>query len=179
MIIDVIFFVVVVVAFIKGLSRGLIVGVFSLLAFIIGLAAATKLSVVVADYLKDTVNVSSKWLPVISFVLVFLVVALLVRWVAKLIQASVEFAMLGWVNRLGGALFFIALYAIIFSVFLFFAVHIKLLSQKTIDDSVCYPVVARLGPSVIDAIGKIVPAFRNMFGELQDFFGNLARKVPA
>ena len=52
MIIDIAFAIVMILAIFKGFSKGFIVGIFSLLAFIIGLAAALKLSVVVANYLR-------------------------------------------------------------------------------------------------------------------------------
>jgi uncharacterized protein YqeY len=72
MIIDILVLIFLVMAVIKGLRRGLIVAVFSIFAFIAGIAAAMKLSVVVAGYLKDSVNISAKWLPFISFAVVFI-----------------------------------------------------------------------------------------------------------
>src|SRR5262245_14480231 len=102
MILDIILIVILILAIIRGFRRGLIVALFSVIAFIIGLAAAMKLSVVVAGYVGRAVNISDKWLPIISFAIVFFVVVLLVRWGAALIQKSVEFAMLGWANKLGG-----------------------------------------------------------------------------
>ena len=68
MLIDFIFAALMVIACIKGYQRGLILAVFSIVAFIIGLAAALKLSTVVADWMKDSISVSAKWLPFISFV---------------------------------------------------------------------------------------------------------------
>ena len=73
MIIDIIVAVILILAIIKGYRQGLIVAFFSLIAFIVGLAAALKLSVVVAGYIGKAVNVSDKWLPIISFAVVFLV----------------------------------------------------------------------------------------------------------
>ena len=62
MIIDIIVAVILILAIIKGYRQGLIVAFFSLIAFIVGLAAALKLSVVVAGYIGKAVNVSDKWL---------------------------------------------------------------------------------------------------------------------
>ena len=74
MIIDFIFAVLIVLAVIKGFQKGLIVAVFSLLAFIVGLAAAMKLSAVVAGYLGQSIKVSEQWLPGIAFFIVFIIV---------------------------------------------------------------------------------------------------------
>ena len=64
MIIDIVLLILTIGAIVKGLQRGLVVAVFSLIAWIVGLAAAMKLSAVVADRLKDSVNLSARWLPI-------------------------------------------------------------------------------------------------------------------
>ena len=56
MLLDIIFAALIVFAVLKGYQRGLIIGLFSLVAVIIGLAAAMKLSVVMADYLGKAVT---------------------------------------------------------------------------------------------------------------------------
>ena len=89
MVLDIIFVVILILAIIKGLRRGLIVGIFSFLAIIIGLAAAIKLSAVVAGYLGDATSISQRWLPIISFAVVFIIVILLVRLGAAAIQRNV------------------------------------------------------------------------------------------
>ena len=104
MILDIIVAMILILALIKGYRQGLIVALFSVISFIFGLAAALKLSVVVADYIGNSVKISDKWLPIISFGVVFLIVVLLVRLGAKFIQKSVELAMLGWLNKIGGIL---------------------------------------------------------------------------
>lgn len=178
MMIDIVFILVLIAAIVKGLRRGLIVAVFSFVAFIAGIAAALKLSTVVADYLKDSVNVSARWLPVLSFILVFIVVALLVRLGANLIEKTVELALLGWVNKLGGILFYGVLYIFLYSVVLFYAQQLQLINENTIAQSVTWPWLQPMGPWVINGLGNWVPVFKDMFTELKDFFGNMAQRAP-
>lgn len=177
MIIDIAFVIVMILAVFKGISKGLILGIFSLLAFIIGLAAALKLSVVVAAYLKDNSGSFSKWLPLISFTLVFIAVILLVSLLARLIKKTIQFAMLGWLDSLGGIVLYILINTIVFSIFLFFADKLFLIQPSTIQDSNVYSYVAPWGPKVIDNLGSIIPIFKDMFTQLQDFFGRLATKT--
>lgn len=172
--IDLIVCILMVAAIVKGLRRGLIVAIFSIIAFIVGMAAAMKLSVVVAGYLKDSVNISARWWPVISFILVFVVVVLLVRLVANLIEKAVEWTMLGWVNKLGGVILYVLMYIIAFSVLLFFAEQLKLISKETIDSSVTYAVVRPWGPWAIDTFGAVIPFFKDMFTQLEQFFDRVA-----
>ena len=177
MLIDLIFAVLMVIACFKGYTRGLIIAVFSIIAFIIGLAAALKLSTVVADRMKDSVSVSAKWLPFISFVVVFFVVVLLVRWGGKLIEKSFQVIMLGWLNRIGGIIFFAALYIIIFSIFLFYAEKLQLIKPSVIQSSVTYNFVQPWGPKVIDGFGNIIPIFKDMFARLEEFFSGISNKI--
>ena len=88
MLLDLIFAAIIILALIKGYQRGLVVGLFSLVAVIIGLAAAIKLSTVVAGHIGKAVKVSDQWLPIISFALVFLIVILLIRLGAKAIEKA-------------------------------------------------------------------------------------------
>lgn len=177
MILDLLLAVVIILAVIKGFQRGLIIGVFSLVAVIIGLAAAMKLSIVVAGYVGEAVNVSDEWLPVISFALVFIAVVLLIRLGANAIERTVEIVMLGWVNRLGGILLYAAIYIVVFSVLLFYAEQVDLIRPETIEQSRTYSFIQPWGPKVIDSIGTIIPLFKGMFSDLELFFENVSKKI--
>ena len=177
MLIDIIFVIVIILAVFKGYKRGLIVGLFSLIAVIIGLAAAMKLSAVPADYIGKNVNISQQWLPVISFAVVFIIVVLLIRLGANAIERTVEVVALGWLNKLGGIFLYVAIYTIVFSVLLFYAVQIKLLKPETIHQSAIYSYVQPLGPKAINGLGAVVPIFRNLFGQLEHFFDGVAKDI--
>jgi membrane protein required for colicin V production len=177
MVIDLIFAVLLILAIFRGYQRGLIVGIFSFVAIIIGLAAAIKLSVLAAGYIDKAVKISDGWLPVIAFVVVFLVVVLLVRLGANIIQRTAEIAMLGWVNKLGGIILYAALYITVFSVLLFYADQVHLIRQQTINKSVSYSFVQPWGPKAINGFGTIIPFFKDMFSELERFFDGVSQKV--
>jgi membrane protein required for colicin V production len=176
MILDLIVVVLIALAIFKGLRRGLIVGIFSLVAIIIGLAAAIKLSSIVAGKLKDSIKVSDQWLPIISFAVVFIITLLLVHLGAKFIEKMVEAVMLGWVNRIGGAILYLAMYLIIFSVILFYAEQVNIVKEETKQKSLTYSYIQPIGPKAINGFGKVLPFFRNMFEDLQQFFGEVAER---
>jgi len=179
MIIDLIFAVLIVLALIHGYRRGLIVAVFSFIAIIVGLAAAIKLSTVVAKHLGHAVKISDRWLPVISFIVVFIVVIILIRLGAKIIQRVTETVMLGWVNRLGGIILYAAIYTTVFSILLFYAGQTKLIRSETIQASVTYPFIQPWGPKAIDALGAVIPFFKDMFTDLEQFFSGVSQKISA
>lgn len=177
MFLDIVLIIILILAIIKGYQRGLIVGIFSFVAVIIGLAAAMKLSAVVAGYIGQAIKVSDEWLPVISFAVVFIIVVLLIRLGANMIQKTVEISMLGWVNRLGGILLYVTIYAMVYSVVLFYAEQLKLVQQDAIQKSVTWSYIQPLGPKVINGFASVVPVFKDMFIELQAFFNGVAQKI--
>lgn len=179
MLLDLIYVVIVILAVLQGYRRGLVVGLFSLVAVIIGLAAAMKLSIVAGEYIGKVINISAEWLPIISFAAVFFLVVLLIRWGARAIEKAVEMAMLGWVNKIGGILFYVAIYTLVFSVILFYAEQMKLLQPETINKSVTYSFVQPWGPKAINGFGSIIPVFKDMFGDLEQFFDSVAKDISA
>lgn len=177
MFIDIIALILLVWAAFKGLRNGLIVGLFSFIAFIIGLAAALKLSAVAADYIGTNTNIGKRWLPFIAFTGVFLIVVLLVRLGAKAIEGVLRMAMLGWLNKLGGIILYVLLYFFIFSIILFYADQLHLLKKETLETSVFYPYIQPLGPKIINALGYLLPFFKNMFTELEAFFEGISQNA--
>jgi membrane protein required for colicin V production len=139
MVIDLLFLGMMAIAVFKGLRNGLIVAIFSIVGWILGLIAAFKFSDVAARYLEGTLNLSTRTLHIVSFVLVFLLVMLLINLGAKLIEKTFQLALLGWANRLGGIFFYVLLYTLIFSVMIYFAGRVKLISEETIASSRVYP----------------------------------------
>lgn len=176
MLIDVVCLLLLLWATFKGLRNGFIVGLFSFLAFIIGLAAALKLSTLAAEYIGANTTIGERWIPFIAFAAVFLIVVLLVRLGAKAIESMLRVAMLGWLNRLGGVFLYVLLYLFVFSIILFYAEQLLLIKEEAMNNSVVYPYIKPLGPKFINALGYILPFFKNMFGELEVFFEGMAQK---
>ena len=179
MLIDLVFVLLMIWAVIKGFRKGFIIAVFSLVALVVGIAAAMKCSAAVASWLSSSIHAGTRWLPVIAFLLVFVVVVLLVRLGAKAIEKMVELALLGWANRLAGILLYMVLYTIVLSVALFYAGKIHLIADKTIADSKTYPFIQPWGPKVMDGLGRIIPFFSNMFHELEAFFTKVSGRIPS
>jgi membrane protein required for colicin V production len=158
----------------KGYRRGLIVAIFSLFAIIIGLAAAVKFSVIVSVWLQNATHISKQWLPFLSFLLVMIGVIILVRWLANLLQASVEIMLMGWLNKLGGILLYMILYTAVYSIILFYGSKMGVINSSATDHSKCYPYLKNIGPETVDFIGYLLPFFKGMFQKLEAFFASFA-----
>lgn len=177
MVLDVIVLLLFIMAALKGYRLGLIAGIFSYLAFAIGLAAAMKLSAVVANRIDEILNVSDKWLPFLAFTVVFLFVVLLVKWSARFVESIFKKVMLGWLNRIGGVALFVLLYLSVFAIFLFYVNQMHLLPASATANSQTYQYLKPLGRFAVDGLGYIIPAFKDLFGQLEIFFSSVADKA--
>src|SRR5699024_8795077 len=174
MVIDILLMITFLLAIYKGWSKGVILGVFSLAALVLGLAAALKLSAETGLYFQEkTGHPSSLW-PAVAFVLIFIAVAFVVRILAKIIQKAFKLIMLGWLNRFCGILFYILAYTIIFSVLLWFIDQLGLLPYEAKANSVTYNRIAFLGPRAVHDIAGWMPWFKDIFQQLQNFFGEIS-----
>ena len=178
MLIDVIFAILVLLACFKGYRKGFIVALFSAIAIFIGIAAALKLSAVVAGEFAGNEGTSSKWLPFVSFMIVFLIVVIVVNLGARIIQKSFEMVLLGWVNRICGMILYAVLYCLLYSILLFYADKLHFLKTRTIESSIVYPYVKPLGPCIINGLGMVIPVFRDIFVQLENFFSSISNKMP-
>ena len=174
MIIDILFAIILLLAIFKGWSKGLLVGVFSLLALILGTAAALKLSGSFALYMENQIGHPSPLWPVVAFVLIFLVVAILVRLLARILEKALKLAMLGWFNRFCGVLLYVITYIIIFSIGIWLANQLYLISPTIKTTSRLYDWIAPLGPRVISYTGDMIPWFKDIFNQLETFFQTLS-----
>jgi membrane protein required for colicin V production len=161
----------------KGYSRGFITGIFSFIAIIIALAAALKLSTVVADWLHHSTNFAARWLPFLSFIIVIIGCIVSIRLIAVIVQKSVEFLMMGWINKLGGIILYGLIYTTIFSIILFYADKIHLLKQETISESKVYLFAEPVGPKIINGFAHVMPIFKDMFAELETFFDSVGKGI--
>lgn len=177
MIIDLIFLLLLIFALIKGLRKGFVGALFSFAALFIGLAAALKLSAVLANYLQKHFEHPGPWWPVLAFILVFIGVGLLMRLVSGIIERSMEAIALGWVNKLAGFVVFALLYTLLYSVVLFYAKQLDIITDSTSNSSRVYSYIQPWGQWTMDMLGKIIPSFRDLFKDMQHFFEQSGDKI--
>lgn len=175
--IDLLFLLIMIAAIIKGAIRGIVLALFSFIGWFIGLAAALKLSAVVAVYLQDHTNIDAKWLPLLSFLFVFVLVVMLVQWAGKALEGILNLTLLGWVNKLGGALLYAGMYTLIFSILLFYADKMHFINEDTLAASRVHAATAGLAPAIIEGIGALIPALKETFHQLEEFFENAGKKL--
>ena len=175
--IDIIFFIILFLAIVKGWRKGLILGLFSMISGLIGLAAAVKLSAVLATHMRADFHMTSRWLPMIAFILVFVLVILVISWAGSLVENLVKLALLEWLSKLGGILLFVIFYVSIYSIILFYGTKTPFISEHAVNESHFYSLIAPFGPTVICLITGFIPHGQDMFTDLEGFFNKIALDI--
>jgi membrane protein required for colicin V production len=156
--------------FIRGYMKGLIVAAFSVLAILLGLLCALKLSQSFASWLLANGYISSPWAQVVSYAALFIGVVLLVRMTGRILEKAVEGLLLGTVNKLLGGLLYAFLGTILWSSVLWIGDKAHIISAATIAASKTYPSLAALAPWFFEQAGKLLPFVQDTFAKLEHFF---------
>lgn len=141
----------------NGYRKGLIVEVASLAALILGVYAALYFSDVTADFLVEYFSMSTKYLSIIAFILTFLLVVITVVFVGRIVEKFVDLLLLGFLNKLTGAVFGLLKGALIISliiwIFNYFDHDQKLITQQTRTETLLFKHIEQIAPSIYNRMG--------------------------
>src|SRR5438105_4595016 len=89
----------------KGFTKGLIIELASIIALGLAIWGGIKFSDLLTEYIHEHFSWNIKYLPVISFSIIFLGILIGVYAIAKLIEKLAKAVALGFVNKLAGGIF--------------------------------------------------------------------------
>lgn len=170
MALDVTGLIIILLFFIRGYMKGLVMAIFSVVAILLGLLCALKLSHTFAAWMLEHGYLTSGWAQVISYIVLFVGVVILVRLIARVVEKVLEGMLLGTVNKLLGGLLYAFLGAVLWSSLLWVGGEAKIISAETIASSVTYPWLSRLAPWFCGVVGNLIPFLRDTFTGLETYF---------
>lgn len=143
---------------VRGLMKGFFVEVASLIALIAGIYGAIHFSYFVAELLLDNVSWDEKTINIVAFIITFIVIVLFISLAGKALTKLANFAALGFLNKLLGAVFGVLKIGLILSVLLivFDKMNntIPFVDEEHTKDSVLYEPVKSLAPLLFPTIIK-------------------------
>lgn len=149
---DIILIIPLLIAAYKGFSKGFIIEIAKLIALLVGVYGAMRFSHRVGAYLQTNLGWQSEHMGLISFAITFLLLVLIIHFIAKLLDKLADSIALGFVNNLAGSLFRVLKIGFILSVILFlinsFDKNEYLIASETKDNSILYRPVSKIAPSV-------------------------------
>lgn len=150
--IDVFIGVILLLGFYSGFKKGLVVELTSLLGLVLGIFGAYYLSKHHGLYIGQWLDWAPEYLKITTFLVSFLIVIVLVSIIGKGITRLMETVALGTINQILGGVFSVLKFALLVSFFLLLFnvinTEVNLVSQKTLDESLSYPVLNNLSETV-------------------------------
>lgn len=178
MVLDIIAITLIIIFFVRGYMKGIIVAAFSVLAIVLGIICALKLSEVLARYLFEQGWVTSGWAQIISYIILFVGVVWGVRMVAKAMESAMQAVMLGWVNKGLGGLFYAFIAIMAWSALLWLGTEMVIVTPEMIATSKTYEYTQPIAPWVADKVGYLWPMAKEVFSDLELFFDNVNEYIP-
>lgn len=136
---------------IGGLRKGLIIEVASLLGFVVGIYGALHFSDFTAGKLSSQFDIPPAYVNAVAFLLTFIVLALLVNLIGKLLSKVAKEINLGAFDKIGGFVLGILKGLLLCSllIMLLNALHLNgMIREETKCKSMIYPFVERTVPYV-------------------------------
>ncbi len=140
----------------KGITKGLIVEAATLAAFFLAIWISVHFCDWLTGIFRDHFGSTTEYLPIICFSVMFLGVLILVFFVAKMADKAVKAGGVGWLNKIGGAVFGTLKFALILSllIFIFEAIgrSYPMIQQDTKTGSLLYGPISKVAPAIIPGL---------------------------
>ncbi|KAF2514577.1 CvpA family protein [Flavobacterium foetidum] len=156
----------------KGIKNGLFVEVASFISLLLGIYIAIKFSSFMTEMISKHVSWNPVNIQITAFILTFILVVIGVYLLAKMLTGIADFAMLGWLNSLGGGFFRVLKTILILSIFIALFEKINFnntfAKKETLDNYIFYNPVKKVASFVYPSIEKWYETFKKEHAEKQE-----------
>jgi membrane protein required for colicin V production len=157
--VDIVIIIYLVLSVLSGFMQGLIRTVLSIIGMIVGILLASHFYKQLGDILTFISN--RDWANIVAFAVILLAVMGIAALLAWLLRSLIKKIMLGWIDKLGGAVFGLILGALSVSAFL--AVIVKYTDASVITNS-------KMAGFFLDKFPLVLKFLPSDFSEIQNFF---------
>jgi len=173
--IDIICIVVLIAGFIKGYRSGFIQSVFSLLGFLLGTLLALRFSYIGTLYLNRWFNIDAAYIPVLSFIIVFLAILFALIFLGRLIEGVFKISKINLVNRIAGAALWSLIGLFLLSTILWYLEKSNFIKEDLTAQSVSWQYVQPISPAVMQAAGLVIPILKDQYEHIEQ---QIEQKYP-
>ncbi len=147
-----------------GIKNGLVRQLVAFAVVFFGLKLSLKFAAPLAEWALQHIKFPEFWAKVISFILIFFVVALLLNALGRIVEKIIKISMLGWLNKLLGILMTFCLFALVISVLVYFVDSannlLEFIPKEKLEESRFYPALLQLAQDVF-------PHFKELFQQAE------------
>ncbi len=159
---DIVVAIVIMIGFYFGYSRGLIKTIFDTLSMIVAILIALRIAPYAIRFLQDIIKISPPLMFLVGIVVSFLVVILLLKFIAKKLEALLEAANVNFVNKVAGGALQAVFFAYLLSLAIWVMNNINVLSPDLKENSITYSMLEPLpekGKSIFMGLKPIFQDF--------------------
>ena len=104
-ILDAIILICLIPAIFQGLRKGFISQAISIISLIAGIWASARFADIVTAWASKYITASEQILKIVAFALILICVFIILGLIGRLLESILNFALLGWLNKLAGLVF--------------------------------------------------------------------------
>ena len=161
-ILDIIILICLIPALIQGIFKGFISQAISIISLILGAWASARFTGTVCQWLAQYIPGLEQSLRIAAFVLIFIVVIVGLTLLGKLLEKVIKLVMLGWMNRLLGAVFALVKWLLVMGLLAvaFNSINetLGLVKPEVIAQSHLYPMLTGIADTVFPYLKNLLTA---------------------
>ena len=159
-ILDAIILICLIPALIQGVRKGFISQAISIISFVVGIWASARFANIVTEWVAQYITASEQILKIIAFALILVVVFVILGLVGRMLESILNFAFLGWVNKLAGVLFSllkaVLILGLVIMAFNSLNTTFGLVKPELLTDSVLYDPLKNLADTIFPYIKNML-----------------------
>lgn len=167
--IDIIIISVILFFVLKGILKGFVRELMGILSFVVSFAVALSQMKNAANFLDNYIE--NYWISlIIGYIAVFLIVFIILHIIAGAIHKLLKISSLGWLNRIGGAVFGLFFSGMLISMAVFLVSFMPLEGEipPGKKNSQFYPYFEKMAPGVYDFFLKVIPGSKSLYDDIQN-----------
>ena len=158
----------------KDYSSGLVISLFRFLGLILGIILSVKYGYFITEFLINKLSVPDQISHILGYLIVFIVVVIIIQIVGNLLKSTMNIILLGWLDKLGGAILGFAKASIVISL-LFWGIMMlpaNRLTEAIKYESKSYSIFENVAPTLYKII--IQPFIKNP--DINKHFDKISKK---
>lgn len=152
----------------RGYQKGLFIEIIGVAAFIVAIVIGFKFLGYGMNLIAPVIgeSLANRFLPYLSFTVIFFPTIFLINKMGWMLRRALRFTILGTIDGFAGALVGVFTWLFGISTFLWLMSSIDInIPKKLADESLTYPVMKKVAPTVISKVSDWIPTGGNMIKE--------------
>jgi membrane protein required for colicin V production len=161
--IDIILLVLLGIGTYRGYQTGLLMQLLGIIAFFLAIIGGFHLMYWGTELLSDHINGYESFLPIISFVIIFIVIIIAINLIGKGLKAVLNMTILGSFDNITGAIVGLLKWALVLSILIWVAGTFgQFPLEEYYEDTTILPLVASIGPYLLEMFSGILPLLEDI-----------------